>query len=278
MKSLPRPVDIPEDVFTTCLSHVRNKKLKSALESCKPLVKIAAKEFELKVTTGQIHSIAKLTSVSGIDASEFKKIYTGRMVPKDSPGREIYEKLKIASPSGICPLCSQRDVSTLDHYLAKSSFPLLTVVPINLIPACRICNEEKLSDEISEANHETIHPYFDNFDNDMWLTASVNQTMPVTITFSVQPPATWTQLLGDRMKYHFVNFSLNKLYSVHAGVELSQIKSHLQKLFNKGGYQEVRSYLQEQINTRSHQNINSWQAAFYRATSTDNWFCNGGFI
>ena len=71
------------------------------------------------------------------------RVYDGRMAAQGSPGRTIYDAIKLASPNGLCPLCGQRVVATLDHYLPKSRYAALAVNPANLIPACSDCNKAK---------------------------------------------------------------------------------------------------------------------------------------
>ena len=62
------------------------------------------------------------------------------MVRKNGPGRATYDLLKLSAKGGFCPLCGQRNVSTLDHYLPKESYPDLSILPINLVRACSDCN------------------------------------------------------------------------------------------------------------------------------------------
>lgn len=199
------------------------------------------------------------------------------MAKKGAPGRKFYDKLIISPPNGICPLCSHRAVTTLDHYLPKSKYPRLSVVPINLIPACSDCNKSKLGGYPTLPEEEIIHPYFDDIENDLWLTATVNQTTPPTIQYDVTPSPVWEQLLAERVKFHFDSFLLAKLYSTQAAVELVQINSSLIKLHKVSGIDGVRKYLLEAADSRNHANINSWQAAMYNAMATDDWFCDGGF-
>lgn len=165
------------------------------------------------------------------------------MAQKGAPGRKYYDKLIIASPYGICPLCSHREVTTLDHHLPKAEYPRLSVVPINLVPACSDCNKSKLVRYPTKPEQETLHPYFDNIENDLWLTATVNQTTPPTIQYQVTPPAACEQLLADRVKFHFGSLLLAKLYSTQAAVELVQINLSLVNLHNTSGLEGVRKYL-----------------------------------
>ena len=101
------------------------------------------------------------------------KVYTNRMAKEGAPGRPVYNALKLAARR--CPLCGHRDVSTLDHYLPKTAFPLLCVTPSNLVPACSDCNKVKSDALPATAADQTLHPYFDDADQDAWLKAEVVQ-------------------------------------------------------------------------------------------------------
>lgn len=278
MRSLPLPTEDSGDIFTICIELVRNPDLKARLTATKDLIVEAADEFEKKVTTGQLHTINRETLVNGnVTSKELELVYTNRMAKKGTPGRTFYDKLLIASPNGICPLCSHREVTQIDHYLPKAEYPRLSIVPINLVPACSDCNKLKLEDYPTKPEEETLHPYFDNIEHDLWLTASVNHTTPPTIQFQVTPSVGWDKLLADRVSFHFQSLLLAKLYSTQAAVELVQINLSLIKLYTSSGAEGVRKYLLEGAESRSHANINSWQAAMYNATAADNWFCDGGF-
>lgn len=265
------------DVFIDCLEIVKNVNLKARLTATRNLVVEAAEELEEKVTTGQLHTVIRETLVNGnVTSAELQGVYD-RMVRKGTLGRKIYDKLIIASPLGVCPLCSQREVTQIDHYLPKAEYPRLSVVPINLVPSCSDCNKSKLTGYPNTSEEETLHPYFDNIENDLWLTATVIHSTPPTIQFQVTPHHDWEQLLSDRVLFHFDTLSLAKLYSTQAAVELVQINLSLIKLHDSSGAAGVRKFILEGAESRSHANINSWQAAMYTAMASDNWFCDGGF-
>lgn len=277
MRRLDKPTESAEDVFLDCISLVRNPNLKARLTACKDLITEAAAEFNNKVTTGEVHTIIRESLVNGnLTSKELENIYS-RMLMKDSPCRKLYDKLLSAPAYGTCPLCSHRLVTTIDHYLPKALYPRLAVVPINLIPACTDCNRKKLSTYPKSPEEETLHPYYDNIENETWLKARVLHSFPTVIQYEVYPPSKWDALLAGRVKYHFESLELNKFYSTLAAVELSHINFRLNSILETSGAQGVHKYLLEAEETRSHDNLNSWQTAMYHATAEDRWFCSGGF-
>lgn len=278
MKTVDKPNFSAKDSFNTCISIVKNADLKNRLEACENLINQAEIEFDTKITTGNIFTILSEQSVNGnVTAKELENVYTLRMAKKDVPGRIIYDKIFSAPKYGICPLCSHRTVETLDHYLPKSRFPRLATTPINLIPSCFTCNRGKLTSVPIRPEEETLHPYFDNIEEDDWLSAKVNMTNPPTVTYFVKPPDNWSDLLKERVKFHFDSFSLNSLYSKQAAVLIRGLNHRLVNIYNSLGAAGVKKYLAEESESRYVDDKNSWQTAFYVATSNDMWFCNGGF-
>ena len=246
--------------------------------ACENLITQAEIEFDSKVATGNIHTIQAEQNVNGnVSAKELEKVYTQRMAKKDVPGRVIYDKLISAPKLGVCPLCSHRLVETLDHYLPKSEFPRLATTPINLVPSCFTCNKSKLTSFPSRPEEETLHPYYDNIEDDEWLSAIVNKTNPPTVSYFVNPPVNRSDLLTERVKYHFNSLSLDKLYSTQAAVLIRSLNHRLDSIYNRLGTEGVKEYLKEESESRYINDKNSWQTAFYIAVSTDEWFCNGGF-
>lgn len=100
---------------------------------------------------------------------QLKNVYENKFAKKGQPGRKVYDKLMSKPAQGICPLCGQRVVSTLDHYLPKAHFPVLSVVPINLIPSCSECNKSKTDHVPENAEQQTLHPYYDDVEEEQWL-------------------------------------------------------------------------------------------------------------
>lgn len=277
MKKIDKPDINAKNTFETCISIVGNHDLKNRLSACKDLIEQAEVEYDSKAT-GNLYTINPEQNVNGnVTAKELEKVYTFRMVKKDVPGRVIYDKLISAPKLGICPLCAHRLVETLDHYLPKSSFPRLTTSPINLVPSCYTCNRSKLTSTPNSPEEETLHPYYDDIEEDEWLSAKVNHTTPPTISYFVSSPANWSDLLKERVNNHFVSLSLNKLYSTQAAVLIRSLYHRLNSIYSSLGSHGVRTYLQEEAESRYLDDKNSWQTAFYKAISLDDWFCNGGF-
>lgn len=68
-------------------------------------------------------------------------------------------------------------------FLPKSKYVAYTVTPYNLIPACSDCNTGKLDSTFHNRVEEPFHPYYDNFDDCVWLKAKLIEMEPVSFQF-----------------------------------------------------------------------------------------------
>jgi len=279
VRKITKPTITVRTVFTDCISNIRDPQLKVQLTSCANLLETAEADLDNKFKTKKVHLTPQNLTISGsIGHDIMVKVYDQKMAKKGSPGRIHYDDILSSAPGGKCPLCSQRIATTLDHYLPKSKYPSFSVTPINLIPSCTDCNKGKLAEFPTKSEEQTLNPYYDDVENDSWLKVRLLQTTPIGFEYFVQPPASWTQLLSDRVEYHFLAFGLNELYSVHAVEEFQNMRGLLIKLYNNGGGALVKEHLKECYDSRKSNLLNSWQTALYEALSIDHWFCNGGLL
>ncbi|GAA5509516.1 hypothetical protein [Novipirellula caenicola] len=277
MTTLAIPDDDAIDVFRTCISKVRDKDLKNRLSEIEYLIAKTAAEYRKKAEATKLFRLKPMHCAGDVKKDELTSVYTSRFALKGSPGRHIYDRLKNAPAHGRCPLCWQRTVGTLDHYLPKAEFPIYSVLPINLIPACIDCNKLKSDEVPRKASEQTIHPYFDNFEDDRWLVASHKEDDPYTVRFSTDPPDKWTSIAKKRLQKHFQTFELGVLYSSHAAVEIEGIIPRLKNIKRIAGTCGVKTHLHEEWESRLNARTNSWQTALYCELSSNKWFYSGGF-
>ncbi|MCC7227362.1 MAG: hypothetical protein IT507_11790 [Burkholderiaceae bacterium] len=264
--------------FALCISRVRNLSLKARLASVTPNVIQASTTFEGLAIRVRLYEFVRESVVGGlVTTSEMEAVYTQRMVPKSAPGRAAYDKLMSLARSGKCPLCAQRDASTLDHHLPKAHYPVLAVTPLNLVPSCTDCNKAKLASLPTNAFEETLHPYFDDIDGDRWLFASVQTTAPASLKFIVIPPDHWNAVLVARVHLHFKTLGLADLYAAQGADELLNIRHQLRIFHGSGGAETVRSELMARADSARALRVNGWRVSAFEAFAESDWFCDGGF-
>lgn len=78
--------------------------------------------------------------IGQIKKSELEKLYTQYFSKKNKPARDVYDAI-LNSAQESCPFCGGIGTPhNVDHFLPKSHFPQFSVLPHNLVPACRDCN------------------------------------------------------------------------------------------------------------------------------------------
>lgn len=272
-----QPFDAGE-VFETCVSMIRNMTLRAQLQAIRPNVVAEAKDYDAKARIKQLYRKISHKQVGAVSGDEMVKVYALRMVPKTSKGRAIYDKIMSAPVHGRCPLCGIGTVNTLDHYLPKTHFPVYSITPNNLVPACSWCQKEKGEYYADEESKQLLHPYFDSIDDEVWLGAEVVAGEPAGFRYFASPPDNWTLSAKRRVATHLKELNLPTLFSSNAGSRLAEIRARLASLYQKGGVGAVRAHLQEELASIEADHRNSWAAAMYRSAVASDWFCDGGFL
>lgn len=274
MRTLPKPDDDTKKVFLDCISNIR-KDAKKNLELCADEISDFAIDFDSKKDNNEIHKVASSNNIGGIVSNtQMSNVYKNKFADRRGPGRKYYDKLITLPRNGICPICGQREVSTLDHYLPKMKYPHLAVTPINLIPTCKDCNFEKGEFEFSNEIDATLHPYYDSIDDAIWLGANLKENKDIVFSFEVLQPAEWDDLIYERVKNHFKIFKLNRLYSVQAAVEFEEKKKMIINIYKRSGRESVKIFFMDCLDSCEAVNLNSWKCGMYRTLIESDWFYN----
>ncbi|MDW3689198.1 HNH endonuclease signature motif containing protein [Cupriavidus sp. CV2] len=280
MRKISRPTHDANEVFELCVNSISDMSLRERLLNIGPKIAHGYTEYDDFATATQLHAVPQILgkndhiAIGEVTKGELKGLYTSHMVPDGKPARRIYDELRALAQK--CPLCGIGQVKTLDHYLPKSKYPQYSVLPINLVPACRDCNTEKLANTTEEAHNQTIHPYFDgaHFFTDRWVMAEIQQTSPVSVVFYSEPPASWDDISKLRAAAHLSSYKLTDRFSIEVATEISS----LQYILTEAPDSHTRRDL---LLTRfeAYQKIskNSWQTALHHALSDSEWYCDVGY-
>ncbi|MFJ6132190.1 HNH endonuclease [Janibacter terrae] len=130
----------------------------------------------------------------GTSKSDYVSLYDTHLVRKESAGRKYYDRLRKASLK--CAYCQSNEADTLDHYFEKAQFGLTSIVPLNLVPACQICNK-KLTGESYK-----VFPYFEDLSITQWLGAEVLSD-PLSAVFHVKSELAIDDGIARRLRATF---------------------------------------------------------------------------
>jgi len=266
-----------DDVYDICVNGVSNIIERRKLNSVRDIVIIDSKRYDMYANDKKLFILQPLTSLYyGINQDDIKKLYTNQLVPKKKKkGREIYDKIMSLAYLNKCPFCGIGVVSTLDHYLPKSEFPIYAVFPYNLVPSCKDCNTGKSASFAIRKDKQTLHPYYDDLTREQWLFATVVDTYPLSIKFFVNPPYYWDFVSKARVKAHFIDYDLAKRFSIEASNELAKLNSSFSiKEFN---FMQIKGQLIHEERTYKNIHLNSWESALYQALAESDWYCREGY-
>lgn len=278
MRKLKKPNDLPLDVLLTCIKNYNNEDLVKRLSSISQEIVDASDIFEQKVKSKELHTLEPHDGISGIvTTQEMKNIYNDKLAKKGQPGRDIYDRILNAPKHKKCPLCGIGIVTTLDHHLPKAKYPSLAITPVNLIPSCADCNKTKTAVRPYKAEEETIHPYYDDIETDLWLKAEVINQKPLGFKYYVNKPDNWDDLKFKRVKNHFNTFKLGPLYSIFAAEEFSLRELTLNKIFEKSGSLGLKLQLEDYAESSERVHLNSWQSAMFHALEKSDWYTHEYF-
>jgi 5-methylcytosine-specific restriction endonuclease McrA len=276
MRKLPSPTYNLKTILKLCADSLQNKELSNRILNSIDTLSSAEATYKLRGQTNDLYTIAATQSVGEwVTRREMETLYTQTFARKGGPTRDIYDAIRASSPGRICPLCNQRTVSTLDHHLAKAEHANFAITPINLVPACKDCNTDSGARKPTAKGEQTLHPYFDSVDDEIWLTAQLIPGTPPSLIFSANPPAHWTADIQAIVKNHFKVFGLGELYTIHAAGELVNIYFDIES--KPWTPNTLKAHLEEQAKNRRKLVRNSWQAAVYEGLATSDWFCGGGY-
>lgn len=273
MISIRCPGGDAETIFKSAAARTQNRDLRRSLLALSGRVGERASQYLDLAVEERLFELEREDPV-GVTNLQLHDVYD-RVLVKGGE-RHIYNRLKSGAKFRLCPLCGERDVKTLDHYLPKTEFPELAVFPANLIPSCSDCNKTKLTHVAQCHRDQTFHPYFDDWSRYQILLASVDVTDTVQVTFSIEPVAGFPEESLVRAQRHFEKLELGMLYASKAAVELVQRKDTFRRDFLDGA-QVLEQELQLEAQSRARGNLNGWRPALYRGLSICSDFCNGGF-
>ncbi len=269
-----------QDTLKECISGITgNNRLKQKMVDNKDALEQSEVQYVQAANSGALHGIFPIDTSENIDPnvianltkSELKNIYETYFRSEEKPGREIYDHI-LNSANEKCPYCGGIGTPrNLDHFLPVAHFPQFSVVPRNLVPACRDCNMDGEADGYAtRPEDQIIHPYLDNerYFSDQWIFATYqvgNDGQPGVIDYLANPPANWPDVDRLRAKSHFRDFGLSRRYSIRAaqliGTTLSQIREMRLNGVNEHGIAHM--LLTPGVNSAPF--INHWQRGMYQA-------------
>jgi hypothetical protein len=277
MYTLDKPPFNVAEILTTCLDAIEDTDLCTRLKTIRAHIVGGALSYDSHALAATLHLLPRVASIGTVTKDELVALYSDHLSGARGAARDVYNAIKGAVPNKLCPLCSIGSVAHLDHHLPKRKYPDLSILPLNLVPACHLCNDTKKARYPNHAGEQTFHPYYDgHLLNEQWVRGTLNQGSPPVVVFSATAPATWAAVDRQRVERHFLICGVVTSYMTNANSLMSSLKKRLTKLHERGGAAAVEAHLDEERETFEDK-LNSWQHVFYQTLAANSWFVNGGF-
>jgi len=276
MHYLETPTHTVKDVIELCDGHIADLKHNSCLLMASDALECLEREYIAAGDAGSLHTPPATTGDADTDKL-LPWVYTQKMAKTGGSARVIYDKIKMQARDGACAYCEQSSATTLDHFLSKMKSPCFAITPINLIPACKDCNTNKLESRYSSQDELIIHPYYDNVENMPWLYAQFPSNVP-KLEYYVDAHTAFSPQLAQKIINTFNELKLSASYSCLAAQAFADMRLRLVRLHQKKGTAGVQEYLLEEFESSEAASRNSWKTAMFRALHQSDWFCQGGFL
>lgn len=291
MKKLNCPPYAATDLYDASVKDLNNVVLQEKFLLNRNNIIQAFTDFDAKTLTKTWcdlpkarHGNPKEIIVGNLSKADLVMLYDDGVVKSNGQARNIYDKIKLLAHDE-CPYCGgigdigfDGELGTADHFLPKSRFPSYSVLPLNLVPACQVCNKGKGSNFPTNPSFQPLHPYLDKdrFFKEKWTVATLRDEDPIVVDFDAAPPASWSLNDQKRVIQHFRDCKLASRYRSRVSQELmpliSQRKSVL-KILTPSDFKEFLMVVAQEPNLP----INGWKRTLYYALSETVWFCERKF-
>ncbi|MEW8041071.1 MAG: hypothetical protein AB2776_10110 [Candidatus Thiodiazotropha endolucinida] len=242
------PMNEPElniiDMLTACINGVRRNTYKQQLIDAEYEFEQQSNNYRTLGEQGNLFQIKPLVTnrtensvvLAGLTKRDMIRLYEYYLREKDI-GRELYNTLLASTDK--CPFCGGLGRSrNLDHYLPKAFFSQFSILPYNLIPACRDCNMEGKNTNYAQTQEDQIlHPFLDQpyFFCQQWIFANYTHgtlSEPGVFDFYTSPPDEWNDIDKARVNKHFSDFDISIRYSLRAAEEISDVLAQMEYFSN----------------------------------------------
>ncbi len=279
MMKLREPQFSFEQTLDACFSGITgNNALRERLESNKNILLAEEGRYVNAASTAGLHTIESIhrletdpVVVGAIRKSDLVKMYDQYFVSEDKPARRVYEAILNAAKDD-CPFCGGIGTPrNLDHFLPKAHFPGFSVLPKNLVPACRDCNMDgKAHNFATRAEDQIIQPYIDHerFFSQQWIFAVYRvgtDVEPGYFEYFVKAPEVWDAVDRERVLNHFRTFGLARRYATRAAQYSGALLGQIEAMRARGqGGEEISEVLLEP-GVRAAPFVNHWQRGMFQA-------------
>lgn len=189
----------------------------------------------------------------------------------DDNDRAFIKEFRRSQRTAQCPYCMRTTCRTLDHYYDKDSYPELSLNLWNLVPSCGDCNYKKLNEKNVSTTERFLHPFFDEFYQDIetyHLKLSLETTHNTTyVTFNLVAGLSLSGEQRNVVNWHIDKMDINGFQSITFRDDLLYWVNKARSKVTAGDeYNSVRDYLLDEL---QFENSFQWRAVVLNSLVSD---------
>ncbi|HHT7084750.1 hypothetical protein BAU26_19535 [Bacillus sp. N35-10-4] len=148
----------------------------------------------------------------------------------------------IMSLHQVCPYCDMNKINkelvSVDHFLPKAIFPILSIYPENLIVSCKGCNENIKGENVKIP---IAHPYYEEVANHF--TFQINDSESSEFKIDVRMHEDNSNLMNKKIRNFLLLFEIKERYERNMTAELIEFRNDIRKkaIAELEGISQVRS-------------------------------------
>lgn len=264
MHSLPVPDLTFSEIYSACVARIREPG-RSALIAETGDISGHVEQYVALAKTNDLFTLVPHVEVGDSTRSAHVNTYERHIANKNSDLRRYYNSIKSVKKTYRCPFCGWAQIKQVDHFLPKSIYFRLSVVPQNLVPICSDCNKAKGEFYGERKEHALFHPYFDSITAGAWLRAEISVTDCVAVTYSIDRAAV-DQLSSDRLDNQFRKLEIFEAYEDLASHHLVSLRDSLIEVVEDSGVAVLYNLiegLRDQALTEAGGGANNWKVMLY---------------
>ncbi|QNW98737.1 hypothetical protein IC797_03595 [Acinetobacter seifertii] len=193
MFNKPLPDFTIEDTYPICINYIDDDSIKKYMADMQDHVYAQSKKYLELINQSKLEELdiptvfnipvdASGTKIKSHENNWFVKLYKYYFSKNDikyTNANQFYNRIKLdgiaSSKSKRCCYCNNHKIEVVDHFLPESKYIFLAVNPINLVPSCEECNDNKHAYSPDSSKPVLVHPYFDNIDDISWLDVMLSE-------------------------------------------------------------------------------------------------------
>lgn len=272
MRNLTPPSLDPEDVLRRTIDAKDDPQRRKRLDALLPLVLKRYADWAANPAAA-LDTLVPL-GLTDEQEADLLHCYTYRTTPVN----QLIRHIRAVQARGIrskCHYCGIDAPRRTDHYLPKESFAEFAIHPVNLLPACTVCNEKKgkVLREAAAGARVVRHLYIDEIPAACFLRARIHHVDGDPVAEFELDVGAIPEAARKGIASHFARLGLLDRYAEAANDVIDDIRSWICEYAEGQSLAQAAAKLRREAARRSRvYGPNLWEGVLVRALADDDTF------